>query len=188
MPRNESQTGDHGVLQTVSQEDLHLSRTLDTAGSKHTIPVESNQDRSVGPSVSFNESQLDNRLSHFRTAKEGRDTGDDEDGELRRQQSSRNEDFDPEYEPFRDNKALQLQHNKIDGALWFMNPTRAVFTWKYAGNAELRADPLGTNIFDRMNKQAVSPNFHDSDVNYKWTSRNNRKVSQAEWVKSYPRI
>lgn len=91
-------------------------------------------------------------------------------------ESTRNQQFDPEYEPFRDNHALQVKDEEIDGAIWFMGPTRAIFT--YLGTAEWVRDAQGSEQFISQEGQEYADS-RTSDIEYKWTSRNNRKGRHA---------
>lgn len=93
-------------------------------------------------------------------------------------QPTRNEQFDPENEPFRENHALQLNDEEVNGAIWFMNPTRAMFT--YLGSAELIWDGQGNDEFISRQGQAYADHSAETaDIQYKWTSRNNRKGRHA---------
>lgn len=87
---------------------------------------------------------------------------------------TRNEQFNPEHEPFKDNYALQLNDEEVHGAIWFMNPTRAMFT--YLGSAELIRDAQGNEEFTSRQGQEYADHSSDTaDVEYKWTARDNRK-------------
>lgn len=95
-----------------------------------------------------------------------------------RREPTRNQQFDPEYEPFRDNHALQLNDEEVNGVLWFMYPTRAMFT--YLGSAERVWDDQGSEEFiSRQDQEYADHSSHTSDIEYKWTSRNNRKGRHA---------
>jgi hypothetical protein len=82
----------------------------------------------------------------------------------------RRHSFNPQYEPFRDEDAVELA-DEVDGALWFMNPTRASFDI-YTERGCTRDGP------SHGGAQQDGGQSHDrssSDVQYKWTSRDNRK-------------
>lgn len=92
---------------------------------------------------------------------------------------ARSEVFDTEYEPFRDDDDLQLQRDKVTGPFRFMNPTRALFSY----TAERTEDHLDSRGIDLEAKRSQDTgegfDFHGADVEYKWTSRNNRKGRHA---------
>jgi hypothetical protein len=79
---------------------------------------------------------------------------------LKCQKSTRNHRLDAEWEPFRDSHELQLNDDEITGAISFMKPTHILFN--YLGSTERGRDT------DRQSQA-------DSDIQYHWTSRNNRK-------------
>lgn len=90
------------------------------------------------------------------------------------QKHHRNQSFSERDEPFKHNRHLQLNGDEVDGAFWFMNPTRATFS--YYGNAEGVYDDGGSDEY-QADYQENTPrrNSGESDIQYKWTSRNNRK-------------
>ena len=79
--------------------------------------------------------------------------------------------FEPQHEPFRDEDAVQLDDNEVDGAVQFMNPTRASFDVfaDRAGNRDRHYHTAG------QQSRSQSRGRSSSDVQYKWTSRDNRK-------------
>ena len=85
------------------------------------------------------------------------------------------ESFQPENEPFRHHEQLQLQEDKVGGPLWFMNPTRARFT--YLRGSETSSDTEGSAHAEGAALQGADSkrNASVSCIEYKWTSRNNRK-------------
>ena len=87
---------------------------------------------------------------------------------LKRQKSTRNHRLDAEWEPFRDNHELQLNDDEITGAISFMEPTHVQFT--YLGSSERGRDSHGGG-------------HSDSDIQYQWTSRNNRKGRHALMIR-----
>lgn len=88
------------------------------------------------------------------------------------QRHHRNQSFSRRNEPFKDNRSLQLNGDEVDGALWFMNPTRATFS--YLGNAEGVYDDQGSEEYQGY-QESARRDSRESDIEYKWTSRNNRK-------------
>ena len=77
------------------------------------------------------------------------------------QKKARNAAFRPERTPLQDHEALRLVNDKVTGPFSFLNPTRAVF------NHHERKSSDGEEIPEH--EQAVD------SVNFRWTSRNNRK-------------
>lgn len=91
---------------------------------------------------------------------------------------SRNQSFQPEREPFRDNDTLQLNNNKIHGPFSFLNPTQAHFDpVDPADPKKTSADSQTSDELARPTKdtQASKDEVPASSIQYKWTSRNNRK-------------
>lgn len=78
---------------------------------------------------------------------------------------SRSQTFREEREPFQNDSTLQLDKEKVRGALSFLNPTHARYT-----PASLDSTPE-----DSQRPGDISP----SNVEFKWTSRNNRKGRHA---------
>ena len=83
----------------------------------------------------------------------------------------RRHSFNPQHEPFRDEDAVQLDDDEVDGAVWFMHPTRASFD-VYAERASNRD---GHDPREDQEDGSQSRDRSSSDVQYKWTSRDNRK-------------
>ena len=94
---------------------------------------------------------------------------------------NRNENFSSEDEPFRDNGALQLNDDQINGPLWFLNPTQATFT--YTGDTKFL---LGSEGAEYTRRRSVGEGFDASEIEYKWTARNNRKGRHALVVRQTP--
>lgn len=86
------------------------------------------------------------------------------------QKHHRNQTFSHGDEPFKTNRRLHLNGDEVNGAFWFMNPTRATFS--YHGDAEGVYDDGESDEYQANNTENGQ---RQSDVQYKWTSRNNRK-------------
>ena len=78
----------------------------------------------------------------------------------------RSQKFDPQYEPLRDEDALNLNDEEVDGAVWFMYPTRATFNV----DAEERNEDGTVQRSSRHHRGRSS-----SEIQYKWKSIDNRK-------------
>lgn len=93
---------------------------------------------------------------------------------------ARNTRFNPEREPLRDDSTLQLIEDKIHGPFAFLNPTQAHFNHVLA--AKSSADS-GTSRAAGVEGRAEDLNAAQetpvANVQYKWTSRNNRKGRHA---------
>lgn len=89
---------------------------------------------------------------------------------------NRSEAFDQQHEPFRYNNDLRIQNNNVTGPIWFMNPTRALFSYNSAAT-ELHPDNAGLTQLESKRSDGVGETFtaRAESVQYKWTSRNNRK-------------
>lgn len=83
----------------------------------------------------------------------------------------RNQAFKPEREPLRQLPTHQVRHSSITGPFSFLNPTRAHFQVQQSAAHEAKADAARGKDFT-------------PGVNYKWTSRNNRKGRHALAVDS----
>lgn len=83
----------------------------------------------------------------------------------------RRNSFDPQYEPFKDENGVELDHDEVDGSVSFMNPTRA--TYDVDPKRASRDDNNQQNGYQDSNRQHRDRSY--SDVQYKWTSRDNRK-------------
>jgi len=88
---------------------------------------------------------------------------------------SRNKAFQPSREPFREQDSIQVHDHHIGGPFSFLNPTRAHFkstaipsqkTSSTTGSDEEKAEPTRDEQFD-------------SDIEFKWRSRDNRKGRHA---------
>ena len=90
---------------------------------------------------------------------------------------ARNHTFRPEREPLRDNDDLQLNNSKIHGPFSFLNPTQAHFNPAKA--AKTSADSQTSDEVERPADGTPSEEVPASNVEFKWTSRNNRKGRHA---------
>lgn len=89
----------------------------------------------------------------------------------------RNKVFHPEHQPFRKHPALRLQGDQVDGALWFLHPTRAihdVIAITDCGPSTETLENLGLTIVESR-----GGSLQAASVGHKWTSRNNRKGIHA---------
>ena len=89
----------------------------------------------------------------------------------------RNKRFKPEIEPFRNDKSLKLEQDKVSGPLWFRNPTRAILTY-------IRRNETTSNAEGSTHPEGVAGNDLQGDasaqsIHFKWTSRNARKGRHA---------
>lgn len=84
---------------------------------------------------------------------------------------ARSQTFRPEHEPLRDNEALNIDPGKITGPFAFLNPTRAHFTHTLPKKQD-EAESSTPSSDEGAAKDA-------SKIEYKWTSRNNRKGRHA---------
>ncbi|KIW08247.1 uncharacterized protein PV09_01174 [Verruconis gallopava] len=88
----------------------------------------------------------------------------------------RSRGFASEWEPLRSHSALQLVESRISGPFNFLNPTRAHFKHVQSkdeddgSNDEVENKDAGREMAQPSNKQAPA-----AQVEYRWTSRNNRK-------------
>ena len=90
---------------------------------------------------------------------------------------ARNSTFRPEHEPLRDDEALNIDPNRITGPFAFLNPTRAHFTHAPSGKQnEARSSAPSSDESTARNDEPK--------IEYKWTSRNNRKGRHALVVPS----
>lgn len=100
----------------------------------------------------------------------------------------RSENFDVEWEPFRDDDDLELQRGKVTGPVSFMDPTHAIYTYTPSDyETPTRDEGLAPLENSRSESKAELSEGGRSDasesaesaVQYKWTSRNNRKGRHA---------
>lgn len=75
----------------------------------------------------------------------------------------------------RDNAALELNNEKIHGPFSFLNPTQAHY--RHVGTAKQKSSESGDA--DQASPPGSSDEQPASKVEYKWTSRNNRKGRHA---------
>lgn len=99
------------------------------------------------------------------------------------EEMARNKQFHPDHEPLRHHASLQLQHKKITGPFSFLNPTRASF--QHANPSTVSPEDYhdqdvhntGGTLWERDDDEKA--NQPSSNVEFKWTSRNNRKGRHA---------
>ena len=104
----------------------------------------------------------------------------------------RSDNFDPEAEPFREDDRLHLQYDKVTGPFRRMAPTRALFSY-VAEHVEPHAEADSSGFEELTNERsekAVREGGFDirsaGEVEYNWTSRNNRKGRHALIVHENP--
>ena len=86
---------------------------------------------------------------------------------------TRNTTFQPETEPFRYHRALQLNERTIQGPIPFLNPTHAHYDPSH-GEDTHAVSGYSQAQQDRPTQDADAPSF-----GLKWTSRNSRKGRHA---------
>lgn len=87
---------------------------------------------------------------------------------------ARNKVFHPDQEPLRHDDSLQLDSNRTSGPFAFLNPTRAHFQHLPTKSQDAKSSTPSSD---------VSTNKDASNVEFRWTSRNNRKGRHAIAVK-----
>lgn len=88
----------------------------------------------------------------------------------------RNTNFDPEREPMRLNSSLEPT-NRIHGPFSFLNPTQAHY--RHVGTSKKDHGEQSSDDGERPSNSANGDKQGASDIEYKWTSRNNRKGRHA---------
>ena len=91
------------------------------------------------------------------------------------QKHHRNQSFAYSKEPFQNRRDLRLDEDEVDGVFSCFNPTQASFS--YLGDAETVHDDGESEDYSQNADQ--SHETGESDIEYKWTSRNNRKGRHA---------
>ena len=86
---------------------------------------------------------------------------------------TRNKTFTPEREPLRSTVALQLNSDEIHGPISFLNPTQARFSTVQPEKIQ------GTREVGEFGGTSPDEEVAASNVEFKWTSRNNRKGRHA---------
>lgn len=83
---------------------------------------------------------------------------------------ARNKTFRTDGEPLRHTDTLQLNNDKVNGPLSFLNPTQARFEQNSTNSRtpEERAEAKETKPWENVPDEGAP-------IEYKWTSRNNRK-------------
>lgn len=84
----------------------------------------------------------------------------------------RSTEFSDRFRPLSGHVSLQLVDGKISGPFSFLNPTRAHF-WHH--EAALEEGGLSESQLRRSGDESKSPLHEADEVEYRWTSRNNRK-------------
>ena len=96
---------------------------------------------------------------------------------------ARNQSFSEAREPLRDNDALQLLKGKIHGPFSFLNPTQAhfrpVLSSKKTGAASEASEENGEEQPTKEEPPPSKDEIPASNVQFKWSSRNNRKGRHA---------
>ncbi|KAK5166321.1 uncharacterized protein LTR77_008582 [Saxophila tyrrhenica] len=95
----------------------------------------------------------------------------------------RSEHFEKEYEPFRNNVALQINDEEVTGPIAFFNPTRAGFT--YTGSVVHKVDSQGSEFVAQEGEVESEDGVLATRVEYAWSSRNNRKGRHALAIHEY---
>ena len=105
----------------------------------------------------------------------------------------RNQRFSSEaHEPFREQKSLELQHDRVTGPFSFLNPTRASF--KHTPPATEAVRPSSSSIQEStkdVHKPAEKVSLGSNEqltsaVEFKWRSRDNRKGRHTLVVDDQP--
>ena len=91
----------------------------------------------------------------------------------------RNQTFKSAREPLRDKLALKLDNGKIHGPFSFLNPTQAHFHYDPSKADKTSADSEASDDVETTRKETANNDIPASHVDYKWTSRNNRKGRHA---------
>ena len=86
---------------------------------------------------------------------------------------TRNEAFRSGFEPFEDNEQLDLNNDEVTGPVWFLNPTQATFTYTERSGLYMNAEEY--EYLQATRRETFGEGGEASQVEYKWTSRNNRK-------------
>ena len=95
---------------------------------------------------------------------------------------TRNEAFRSGFEPFEDNEQLDLNNDEVTGPVWFLNPTQATFTYTERSGLYMNAEEY--EYLQATRRETFGEGGEASQVEYKWTSRNNRKgraLSDNSW-------
>lgn len=87
----------------------------------------------------------------------------------------RNAAFASAREPLRRNASLQLDNSRISGPFKFLNPTRAHYKHVQAASVEHEDDDRDDDQAAKTAAQPAGKQVPASQVDYRWTSRNNRK-------------
>ena len=88
----------------------------------------------------------------------------------------------PSHEPLRDHRSLELQHDHVDGPISFLNPTRAAYKHNLGNNEsfdDTNKSSNGTGGQISEAKELQDGEQSASNVEFVWSSRNNRKGRHA---------